>query len=181
MKWKSANGKWTVEEDKLKREPDWDDPYDTVAMVSASDGWTVAYASIGVNGRLHTGDYMTKWEYFVPKTIEAKAFSMLRAMYKAKKPASKGKAQLPYQYAVIVATRTGKDPKPTFYRTYNTAADHANKIWATMPKTMKDNGAFVNLGRLEKSKDNVKDIPERFSYSLLATVNHDRPKLKIRR
>ena len=181
MKWKSANGKWTVEEDELRHKTDWNNGSSYVAKISATDGWRIAYAVIDVDGTITTGISNTTWEYFVPKTIEAKAFSMLRAMYKAKKPVSKGKAQLPYQYAVIVATRTGKDPKPTFYRTYNTAADHANKIWATMPKTMKDNGAFVNLGRLERSKDSVKDIPERFRYSLLATVNNDRPKLKIRR
>lgn len=175
--WKSANKKWEIvdETDGLRLKTDWNDSRSTVAEVSASDGWGIAYASIDVGGRLWTGDHDTNWEYFVPKTVQNKAFSLLRSIYKAKKKNAVGKNQLPLQYAVIVSVRgTSKGttvPKPTFYRTYDTAAKHAEMEWKKLSAYQKGNGAFVNLGRLSNSYQSVKDIPATFGYSLLGTIS----------
>lgn len=173
--WKSPNKKWEIYEDSLKSKTNWDDGYDTVARVEVTDGWSVAYASIDVSGRIGTGDFMTNWEYFVPKTVESKSFSLLRAIYKAKKQKQQGNGQLPLQYAVIVSvvgTSKGvKGPSPTFYRTYDTAIKHAENEWKKLSPYQRSNGAFVNVGRLNKAYATAKEIPERFGYSLLRTVN----------
>lgn len=177
--WKSPNGKWSIEDqtDQLFHKTDWEDDYSTVAMVSASDGWSIAYASIDVNGRIGTGDFNTNWEYFVPKTIQTKAFSLLRSMYKAKKQKEQGTNQLPLLYAVIVSpigTSKGVTvPAPAFYRTYETALKHAESEWKKLSSYQRSNGAFVNVGRLSKSYATAKEIPTRFGYNLVRTVNAD--------
>ena len=174
--WRSPNKKWEIVDDTENNRlaTDWNDSYSIVATVRASDGWNVAYASIEVDGRIHTGDYGTKWEYFVPKTVEAKAFSLLRALYKEKKQKAMGDNKLPIQYAVIVnvaATRSGTAvPAPKFYRTYETAVKHAEAEWKALPASQKKAGAFVNVGRLSKAYASAKDVPERFGYSLLGSI-----------
>jgi len=176
--WKSPNKKWEIvdETDSLRYKTDWNDDYSKVAEVSVSDGWTVAYASIDVNGRLYTGDYGTNID-FVPKTIQAKAFSLLRALYRTKKQNALGDAMLPLQYAVIVnpvgTTRGTPVPKPTFYRTYATAVKHAEAEWKKLSTYQKANGAFVNIGRLSKPYMYAKDVPDRFSYSHLGSITKD--------
>ena len=172
--WRSANKKWEIvdDTDSLRFKTDWNDNFSTVARVSASDGWSVAYASIDVNGRLWTGDFNTNWEYFVPKTVEAKAFSLLRAMYKAKKQKETGKAQLPLQYVVIV-TGIGRTNKVSYYRTYDTAVKHAEMEWKKLNAQQRSNGAFVNLGRLSDRYMSAKDVPARFSYSLLGSITKE--------
>lgn len=175
--WKSTNKKWEIvdESDGIRYKTDWDDGMSTVARVSVSDGWNIAYASIKVNGRIYTGDYDTNWGYFVPKTVESKAFSLLRTLYKQKKPKTVGKAQLPLQYVVIVVpVGTSKGtivPKPTFYRTYDTAVKHAESEWSKLSTYQKGNGAFVNVGRLSKEYASAKDVPAQFGYSLLGTIS----------
>ena len=177
--WRSPNKKWEIVDDteNLRFKTDWNDKRSTVAMVSASDGWNVAYASIDVDGRLWTGDYDTKWEYWVPKTVEAKAFSILRNLYKEKKQKALGNAQLPLQYAVIVSpvgtTRGYPVPKPTFYRTYETAVKHAEAEWKKLSPHQKSNGAFVNIGRLNKAYASAKDVPASFGYSLIGSITKD--------
>lgn len=96
--WKSPNKKWEIRIEKPRLKTDWNDGYSGVVQVSASDGWNIAYASINVDGKIHTGDYMTKWEYFVPKFVEQKAFSILRAEYKKKKLKTVGRSNLTIQY-----------------------------------------------------------------------------------
>ena len=175
--WRSPNKKWEIvdETDGLRHKTDWDDGFSTVAEVSASDGWGIAYASIDVNGRIWTGDHDTNWEYFVPKTVQERAFSKLRSIYKAKKSAT-GKAQLPFQYAVIVVpvgTKKGTNvPKPTFYRTFETAKKHAESEWQKLSPYQKSNGAFVNVGRLSKSYASSKDVPASFGYSLMGSITN---------
>ncbi len=173
--WKSPNGKWEIQEDPLKSKTDWNEGRDIVARVYVSDGWNAAYASITVDGQIWTGDFMTNWEYFVPKTVESKAFSLLRAMYKERKQKEQGTNQLPLSYAVIVSVvGTSKGvtvPAPTFYRTYETALKHAESEWKKLSTYQKSNGAFVNVGRLSKGYASAKDIPARFGYSLVKTVD----------
>ena len=170
--WKSPNGKWTIEDetDQLFHKTDWEDDYSTVAMVSASDGWHIVYASIDVKGTMDLVGY-------VPKTVEAKAFSLLRSMYKAKKQKEQGTNQLPLLYAVIVSpigTSKGVSvPAPAFYRTYETALKHAESEWKKLSAYQRSNGAFVNVGKLSKSYATAKEIPTRFGYNLVRTVNAD--------
>lgn len=175
--WKSPNGKWEIQDDPLKGNIDWDDKLSAVARVYVTDGWHATYASIRVNGEIWTGEFMTTWDYFVPKTIEAKAFSLLRAMYKERKQKEQGTKQLPLLYAVIVrpvgTTRGTPIPDPTFYRTYELALKHAESAWKKLSAYQKSNGAFVNIGKLSEGYASAKDVPERFSYSLLRTVNAD--------
>lgn len=183
--WTSANKKWTIvdETDGIRNKPDWNDGSGYVAMVSASDGWNIAYASITVSGRIYTGDYNTNWEYFVPKTVEAKAFSLLRSLYKEKKQKEMGKSQIPLQYVVIV-TGIGKTNKVSYYRTYDTAVKHAEMEWKKLTVQQKKNGAFVNVGRLStthvspddpnrfitKVYMSSKEVPERFNYNILGSI-----------
>ena len=179
--WKSKNGKWEIvdDTDNLRFKTDWNDKNSTVARVSASDGWRIAYASIKVDGRIWTGDFNTNWEYFVPKTVSEKAFSLLRAMYKAKKPVASGKGQLPIQYVVMVipkgTTKGITVPKPMFYRTFKTAAKHAEEEWAKLSAYQKNNGAYINVGRLSEPYATVRDIPGNFGYNLLGTLDKNDP------
>ena len=178
--WTSANKKWTIKDETeaeiRKRRTDWSDPYSTVAMVSASDGWRIAYASIDVAGRIHIGDYGTTWDYFVPSTVSDRASAQLRKLYKEKKKASGG-SRIPFKYAVIVVIRGGsnvKNPAPKLYRTFETAVKHAHEEWKKITPTQKKAGSFVNIGKLSKPVESAKEMDlNRFSYSLMGSITNE--------
>lgn len=182
--WRSPNKKWEIVDDSedLRFKTDWNDPYSTVARVSASDGWMMAYASILVNGQIHINDFNTNWDYSVPSTVQQKGYVLLRSLYKEKKQKAMGSSQLPIQYVVLVqvvgTTRGTPVPKPTFYRTFETAVKHAQMEWKKLSPYQRSNGAFVNVGRLNKLYTYEKDVPDRFGYSLLGSITKDEDPFK---
>lgn len=177
--WKSANGKWEIYDDSKNSSP-------YIAMVNVTDGWYNHYASIDEDGRITTGLYNTYWEYTapVPKTVEAKAFALLRKLYVEKYRKPKGKNTLPINYAVIPwanlreynGTVPMKDYRPPirYFKTYESAWKYAVSLWKDYTPTQKKY-MYLTIGRLLKSYETVKDIPDNFRYNHVSEISKDHP------
>lgn len=178
--WKSPNKKWEIYDDSKKASP-------YVAQVYVTDGWYNHYAAIDEDGRITTGLYNTYWEYTepVPKTVQAKAFALLRAMYVNKYRRPQGKKTLPYAYFVkqwanlrdykgVVPKKEYDNPKIKFFKTYESARKYAESQWKSLTSKQKEY-TYLTIGRLNKPFDALKDAPATFGYSHAGEISKDNP------
>lgn len=177
--WKSANEKWKIYDDSKEKSP-------YVAMINVTDGWYNHYAAIDNDGRLTTGLYDTYWDYTapVPKTIEKKAFALLRQMYIERHRKPMGKKTLPISYFVMpwANFRENKNnipksdyrPALKYFKTYESAYKYAAKLWRSYTPTQKKY-MYLTIGRFSKTYDSVKEIPKNFSYSHVGEISKDNP------
>ena len=169
--WRSPNKKWEIYDDSKNTSP-------YVASVYVTDGWYNHYAAIDKNGRITTGLYDTYWEYTapVPKTIEDKAFALLRKMYIEKYRAPQGKKVMPITYFVKSSStkyhwsgqsyRVFKGETPEkFFRSYDSAKKYAKELWHSLSPAEKEH-IIVSIFRLSDPVDNVKDLPKQYG------INH---------
>lgn len=177
--WKSPNKKWEIYDDSRKASP-------YVAQVYVTDGWYNHYAAIDEDGRITTGLYDTYWEYTapVPKTVQAKAFTLLREMYVERYRKPQGKKTLPYTYFVRqwanlknykgVVPKKDYDPKIKFFKTYESACRYAESQWKSLTVTQRAY-TYLTIGRLLDPFDSIKDAPTRFGYTHISEISRDNP------
>lgn len=182
LMWESPNKKWRI----MIITKD-SSPY--VAMAYVTDDFSNHYAGIDENGRITTGLYNTYWEYThpVPKTVEAKAFALLRKEYVEIHRKPTGKKTLPYSYIVIpwVNSREYKGVIPSkdfqspqkYFRTYESAYKYARTVWDSYMATQKKY-MYITIGRLSEPYDTIRDIPKNYRYSLAGEISKDNPPRK---
>lgn len=173
--WKSPNKKWIIDDASRAGSP-------YVAMVNVYDDWTNGYAAIDEDGRITTGLYDTYWA--IPKTIEKKAFALLRQMYVEKHRKPMGKKTLPISYFVMpwanlreykgTVPKSDYRPAMKYFKTYEGAYKYAAKLWRSYTPTQKKY-MYLTIGRFNKTYDSVKEIPKNFSYSHAGEISKDNP------
>lgn len=177
--WRSPNKKWDIYEDTEK-------PSVYIAKVYVSDGWMNHYAAIDKEGHIITGLHDTYWEYTapVPKTVQAKAFALLREMYVERCRKPQGKKTLPYAYFVRqwanlknykgIVPKKDYDPKIKFFKTYESACKYAESQWKSLTVSQRAY-MYLTIGRLLDSFDSIKDAPVRFGYTHIREISRENP------